>query len=109
MQYQTFNHTMVATGTGLRRRFVAYDGTQADAADVVLGIAMVDYKAGDAFAVHVAGVAAVESGGAVALGAPVIPDPQGRGIADGGNAANRVGRALNAVTAAGQTLFVLIK
>lgn len=109
MHTQTINHTVIATGSGVQKRFVNFAGAQAGAADVVLGVAMTDFKTGDAFTAHILGVVAVESGGAVAIGAPIIPDAQGRGIADGGNAANRCGRALNAVAAAGQTLFIVIK
>lgn len=109
MHTQVFNHTFTATGNGLARRFVAFDGMQAGAASAVLGVAMTDFKAGDAATAHVLGVVAVEAGGAVAREAWVIPDADGRAVADGGNAANRAGRALNTVTAAGQTLFILIK
>jgi Uncharacterized conserved protein (DUF2190) len=109
MHTQVFTHTVQATGSGVQRRFVTFDGTQAAAADQVLGVAKTDFATGQDFAVDVLGVMAVEAGGAVARGNPVIPDAQGRGVADAGNAANRVGRALNTVTAVGQTLFILIK
>lgn len=109
MQTQTFTHTVIATGAGVQRRFVNFAGAQAAAADQVIGVAMTDFAIGQAFTTHILGVVAVESGGAVAVGDPIIPDAQGRGVADGGNAANRVGRATNAVTAAGQTLFIIIK
>ncbi len=109
MHFNTITHTIVATGPGVQKRFVSYAGKQAGAADLVLGVAMTDAVVNQPLTLHVLGVAAVESGGAVAAGAPVIPDAQGRGVADGGTAANRVGHAVNAVTAAGQTLFVLFK
>jgi Uncharacterized conserved protein (DUF2190) len=106
---ETFKHTIVATGSGLQRRFTTFAGTQAIATDVVLGVAMVDYVAGQAFAADVAGIVAVEAGSAVPLSSWVIPDALGRAVANDGTATNRVGRALNAVTAAGQTLFILFK
>lgn len=109
MHTQTFTHTITATGAGAAKRFVTYAGAQAAAADQVLGVAMTDFVAGQPTTLHVLGFAVVESGGAVAAGNPVIPDAQGRGIADGADGANRVGRALNSVTAAGQSLFILIK
>jgi hypothetical protein len=109
MHTQVFTHTGQATGNGVQRRFVNFDGAQAGAADQVLGVAKTDFVTGQDFAVDILGVMAVEAGGAVTRGAPVIPDAQGRGIADGATAANRVGRALNTVTAIGQTLFILIK
>lgn len=109
MHTQTFTHTVVAAGSGVQRRFVNFAGAQAGAADQVLGIAMVDFAAGQAFAAHILGVAAVDAGGAVAVGAPVAPDAQGRAIAVAEDAANIAGRAVNAVTAAGQTLFIKLK
>ena len=109
MHTQTFTHTVIASAAGVQRRFVTFGGAQAGAADRALGVALVDFKAGDVFAAHIIGVCAVESGGAVALESAVIPDAQGRAVANDGTAANVAGRALNAVTAAGQTLFILIK
>ncbi len=113
MRYQTFTHSITATGAGVQQRFVNFAGALAGANDVVLGVAQTDFAAGQALAVDLLGVVAVESGGAVAQGAGVTPDAQGRGITDptanNGVAANRVGLALNAVTGAGQTLFILIR
>jgi hypothetical protein len=109
MQTETITATLIAAGPILQRRFVTFGGAQAGATDVVAGIATMDATAGVAFSAHMVGIAAVESGGAVAIGAPVIPDAQGRGIADTGTAANRCGRAMNAVTGAGQTLFVVLR
>jgi len=109
MHYQTFTHTVAATGAGLQRRFVNHAGAQAGAADVVFGVAKTDFAAGQDVAVDYLGAIGVEAGGAIALGAPIIPDAQGRAVADAGAAANRVGRALNAVSAAGQTVIVCIK
>jgi Uncharacterized conserved protein (DUF2190) len=109
MHTQVFTHTVQATGAGVQRRFVNFAGAQAIAADEVLGVAKTDFQSGQDFAVDILGVVAVEAGGAVNKGQPIIPDAQGRGVADGGNATNRVGRALNTVTAIGQTLFILIK
>lgn len=109
MHYQTFTHTLRATGAGVQQRFVTYAGAQAGAASIVFGVAKTNFAAGDDFAVDYSGIVGVISGGAVALGADIIPDAQGRAIADTGNAANRAGRAVSAVTAAGQTVFVHLK
>lgn len=109
MHFQTFTHTLPATGAGKQRRFVTSAGAQAGAANKPLGVALVDFAAGDVVAVHVVGVCAVESGGAVALDAPVGPDAEGCGVAVAADAATIGGRALNAVAAAGQTLFILLK
>lgn len=109
MNVDTLKTTIVASGAGQQRRFITFGGTQAAAGEVVVGVPANDYTPGMAVAVDVLGVAAVEAGGAVAIGAWVVPDAQGRAISNDGTAVNRVGRALNAVTAAGQTLFILIK
>lgn len=113
MNYQVFSHSFAATGNGIRKRFVSYAGAQALAADVVLGVARTDFKLGDTAGADILGVTAVEAGGPIAAGVSVVPDAQGRAVADpmtGGNlAANSAGRSTNAVTAAGQTVFVFLK
>lgn len=106
MHTQTFTHTFIASGSGVQHRFVSYAGAQAGAGDQVLGVAMTDFAIGQPTTAHVAGIMSVEAGGAVAVGDPVIPDASGRGIKDAATATNRFGRALNTVTAAGQTLFI---
>jgi hypothetical protein len=113
MHYQTFTHTLRATGAGVQRRFVTAAGAQAGATDIVFGVAKTDFSAGQDVAVDYLGIIGVEAGAAIALDAGVTPDAQGRAVTDptasNGVAANRVGRALNAVTAAGQTVFVCIR
>jgi hypothetical protein len=113
VNYQTFSHSFAATGNGSRKRFVTFAGAQAVAADVVLGVARTDFKLGDTAGADILGVTAVEAGGPIAAGVSVVPDAQGRAIADpmtGGNlAANSAGRSTNAVTAAGQTVLVFLK
>lgn len=113
MHFQTFSHTFTATGVGVQKRFVSIAGAQAIATDVVLGVAKTDFKVGEAVTADILGVVAVESGAAIALGAGITPDANGRAVTDptaaNGVAANRVGYALNAVSAAGQTVFVLIR
>lgn len=106
---KTITHTVIASGAGVQDRFVTFTGAQAGAADKVLGVAITDFAAGAALALHIIGVCTVEAGGAINVGDPVVPDAQGRGIAGAADAANIVGRALSAVTAAGQTLFIMIK
>lgn len=106
MHTQGFRHTFRATGAGLKHRFVTYTGTQAGAAGVVLGIAATDFAAGDDVTADIAGVASVEAGGAVDIGAWVISDADGRAVTNDGTSIARIGRALNAVTGPGQTLFI---
>lgn len=113
MHYQTISHTFQASGAGVQKRFVTFAGAQAVAADHVLGVSKTDFKIGDQAGADIIGVVGVEAGGPIAAGVSVVPDAQGRAIADpltGGNvAANSAGRSINAVTAAGQTVFVKLK
>lgn len=113
MNFQTISHSFEATGNGVQKRFVAYSGAQATAADAVLGVAKTDFKVGAVVGADILGVTAVEAGGPIAAGVSIVPDAQGRAVADpmtGGNvAANSAGRSTNAVTAAGQTVFVFLK
>jgi hypothetical protein len=109
MHTQTFTHTTTASGPGKQHRFVTYAGAQASGAEPVLGVAMTDFAAGECFALHMLGLVAVEAGGPVAQGGLVGSDAQGRGVAVAADHVSLAGRAVNPVTAAGQTLLVLIK
>lgn len=98
--------TITATGAIVKNRFVNFKGAQAGVGDPILGVAPYDVETGDTAAVDVVGIAVVESGGAVAIGAEVGADAQGCAIPD---ALRNVGRALTAATAAGETVRVLLK
>ena len=109
MHTQVFTHSVIPATAGLGQRFVAFDGSPADADAPVLGVARDDYRADEAVAVDVLGVVAVESGGAIALGGWVVSDAEGRAVANDGTSALRVGRALQAVSGAGQTVLIFIR
>ena len=98
--------TITATDAIVKNRFVNFKGAQAKADDAVLGVAPYDVETGDTAAVDVVGIAVVESGGAVAIGAEVGPDAQGCAVS---GALRKVGTALTAATAAGETVRVLLK
>ncbi|MEM8601894.1 MAG: capsid cement protein [Bacteroidota bacterium] len=95
-----------AAGALVQRRFVAPDGNQAGAAANTLGVASYDVAAGEMAAVHVLGTAVVEAGGAVAFGAAIETDADGKAVT---NAAGPVvGRALSASAADGDLIEVLL-
>jgi hypothetical protein len=109
MHFQSFTHALRALGGVAKGRFVNFAGAQASSVDPVLGVAACDAGPGDMLPVHILGVAAVESGGAVAAGDPIGSDEQGRAVTVAADHVWRVGRSLNAIDAAGRTLFVLIR
>lgn len=98
--------TITATGAIVKNRFVNFKGAQAKVGEAVLGVAPYDVETGDTAAVDVVGIAVVESGGAVAIGAEVGADAQGCAVS---GAAKIAGTALTAATAAGETVRVLLK
>ena len=98
--------TITATGAIVKNRFVNFKGAQAKAGEAVLGVAPYDVETGDTAAVDVVGIAVVESGGAVAIGAEVGADAQGCAVS---GSLRKVGTALTAATAAGETVRVLLK
>lgn len=97
-----------AAGAITRQRFVKYDMTQASAGtDVTLGVADYDAAVGQQFNIIALGTAKIEAGGAFALGADVKPDANGRAV-DRAGAGVAAARALQAATAAGQIVEVLL-
>lgn len=109
MHFQTFSHTVKATGNGSANRFVTFAGTLAGAASTVLGVAKTAFKTGGLFVADVIGVTAVEAGGAIANGAEITPDANGRAITAPEDATNVVGRAVSAASGAGDQVFILIR
>jgi hypothetical protein len=88
-------------------RAVTYAGAQVAAADaVVLGIASRSAANGEYVDVAVKGTAVIEAGGVVAVGALVYTDASGRGVAVGAN--NAIARALQAASAAGDFIEILL-
>lgn len=98
--------TIPATGAIVVNRFVTFAGAQAKAGEAVAGVSAYDVAAGDLAAVDVVGIAMVEAGGEVAVGAEVGADAQGCAVT---GAAKAAGTALTAAAAAGETIRVLLK
>jgi len=99
--------TVVATGTIAANRFVTPAGAQAGADANTLGVARTAAVPGDKIAVDVLGTAVVEAGAALSAGATVKADASGRAITWASSGA-KVGIALEAATAAGQFIEVLL-
>lgn len=108
---KTHATTVVAQAAIAPYRFVTYEGKQATAAaaaavNEVQGIAEEGAAQGDALSVVTGYSYLAEAGGAVAFGAYVKPDADGKAIA--GDAATHCGRALGAAAGAGALIEVQI-
>lgn len=100
--------TVAAAGVIAANRFVTPAGAQAGADANTLGVArFAAAAAGEKIPVDVLGTAVVEAGAAVAAGATVKSDASGRAITWVTSGA-KVGLALEAATAAGQMIEVLL-
>lgn len=99
--------TAIAAGTIANSRFVTPGGAQAGADANTLGVCRQDAVANDKITVDVLGTAIVEAGAAVSAGATVKSDASGRAITWATSGA-KVGLALEAATAAGQMIEVLL-
>lgn len=98
--------TITAAAALPAKRLVNFQGAPATASDAVLGVANASYNQGEHAGVDVRGCLLVEAGGAITAGAEVQSDAQGRAIAkDSGPA---FGRAMDAATAAGDFIRVLL-
>ena len=98
--------SVLATTTVATCRFVTYAGAQAGAAAAAMGVASFDAASGDTLTVDCLGTAVVEVGGAIAVGGAVESDSSGRAVAQ--NTGPALGRALQASTAAGQLIEILL-
>ncbi|MFV2030803.1 DUF2190 family protein [Neisseria sp. S1] len=99
--------TVKATGKVVANRFVTFAGKQALANEAVLGVSPYDADEGDTLAVDVVGIAVVEAGGAVTVGAKVDTDAQGCAVTHATGEA--VGTALSTAAEAGDLIRVLLK
>lgn len=99
--------TVALTGTVTANRFVTPAGAQAGADANTLGVSRVAGVSGDYAPVDVLGTAVVEAGAAVSAGASLKSDASGRAITWATSGA-KVGIALEAATAAGQMIEVLL-
>lgn len=99
--------TMTAPSAVLASRFVTPLGAQAGADANTMGAATAPAAIGEKFPVDVRGTTTVEAGAVVAVGATVKSDASGRAITWVTSGA-KVGIALEAATAAGQFIEVLL-
>lgn len=114
MRHTQFTKTMLAAGTIVKRRLVAFGANEgevvqaSDPAAVILGInSIYDREAGEDTDVELAGAQPVEAGGAIAYGDEVTTDAQGRAVtAAAGN--KIIGHAMSVTTASGQLVDVFI-
>lgn len=101
--------TDTATAAITAARFVGLlTGAPCAAAAKALGVAQYNAAIGEAFAVDVLGSSIVESGAAVAKGDAIKSDATGRAITQGG-AGEILGYAMQAATAAGQKIQILLR
>ena len=99
--------TVAATGAIAANRFITPAGAQAGADVNTLGVANTAAVSGDKIPVDVLGTSTLEAGAAVTAGVTVKSDASGRAIAWATSGA-KVGIALEAATAAGQFIEVLL-
>ena len=98
---------LTLSGTVASNRFVTAAGAQASADAATLGVARFGGAAADKVTVDVIGTAIIESGAAIAAGATLKSDASGRAITWATSGA-KVGIALQAATAAGQMIEILL-
>ena len=91
--------TVAATAALTQKRFVSFAGAPAIATDAALGVANAAYDSGEQAGVDTHGEILVESGAAIAAGAQVQPDANGRAITLAAGVA--FGRARDAAAGAG--------
>ena len=100
--------TVKTTGAWQSNRLVSFAGKQAENGEAVLGVSIYEADVGDVAGVDVAGIALVEAGAAIAAGAAVSAGTQGLAITQV-SPAKFVGTAIDAATAAGEIIRVLLK
>ena len=124
-------YSIRAAGDLPKARFVGFDGNLCAANAKALGVTQYDFAAGEMAGVIVTGIALVEAGGAISAGQAVTSDAEGKAVpvsqatvtissgtadavagtynVDGGVLPQAVnGWALDAATAAGQVIRVLL-
>lgn len=109
---EQYSPVLVLTGSApsavLANRLVGYDDAQAaTAGQACKGVAYTNASAGEDYPVHALGLTAVTSGAAIAAGAALQSDTQGRVVTQ--TTGVLVGRALEAASAAGKLIQVLLK
>ncbi|NLR73577.1 DUF2190 family protein [Leeia aquatica] len=103
---QSILTTSVITSAGLtRRRFVGFDGNACGTGVKALGVVDADTEAGGVAPANVLGLILVEAGAAIAVGAEVQSDANGKAIPKAAGVGN--GIALDAAAAAGDVIRIV--
>ncbi|MBF0424817.1 MAG: DUF2190 family protein [Magnetococcales bacterium] len=105
--FQLLSLTVVATTAIVGNRFVTIGGAQAGQGGDAFGAALTAASIGDAMAVATIGTAILEAGAAINIGDPLQSDALGRAVPQTNGL--RLAIALQAATATGQTVEVLLK
>lgn len=100
----TITGSIQATTAVTKKRFVTHAGAQAGAAVAALGVAGDNVAAGEWLPVKGRGWLVVTSGGAIAVGAQVESDANGKAVTLAAGVA--LGRAIDAATAADQDIRI---
>lgn len=99
--HSIYNLTLAASGAVTEYRGVGFDGAQATVqGQKVAGVAKRSAAAGQAFDAAIVGTAVVEAGAAIAVGAALIVDAQGRAIPSTGALTVKAGATAVTSTAA---------
>ena len=100
--------TVIATAAIAGCRFVTQSGAYAAAGGVVYGVSRTPGNIGDPVPVDITGTTIVEAGAAITKDAALMVDATGRVVPLSGTGKSPVGRALEAATAAGDFIEVLL-
>ena len=100
--------TVKAAATVAANRFIERDGTYPTAGGNALGVTRFDGVSGDLMAVDVLGTTVAECGAAVAADAALMVDATGKVVPLAGSAKQAVGRALEAGSADGAKIEILL-
>lgn len=109
MNIATLTLTVAAAGALAANRFITQAGTYPAAGAAAFGVTRTSASAaGDLVPVDVQGTTIVETGAAVTLDAAVMLDATGRVVPLAGAGKSPVGRAMQAASAAGDLIEVLL-
>lgn len=106
--FPIYTRTVVLAVAILANRFTKRDGNLPTAGGNALGVTRFDGLAGDAVSVDVIGTAIAECAAAVAADDALMVDATGRVLPLAGSAKQSVGRALEAGSAAGAKIEILL-
>ena len=98
--------SIVASAAVAQRRFVTATGARSGAGANALGVARYDAAAGENVAVDALGTTEVEAGGAIAAGALVQSDANGKAVTKAAGVA--VGRAMGAAAGDGSVIELFL-